>query len=226
MQDGGGLFLKVDGQSKSWVYRYQLKKKRRKIGFGPYPVISLKAALERHREAQVLVKQGTHNLGHWKALTRRGALHEIAQAYLATKQKLKRGGEAGRWMSPLETHIFPTLGDLSVIDLTVDNVSDTLQPIWQDKHPTAVKALTRLGQIIRWSGGRDTRIDVTLSNRVNENLGEVAQSMRNWAALCSEVELPIRSQDDCKQGRLEMEYFAGIDVSLRALARFQIRLNG
>ncbi|WP_420806497.1 phage integrase central domain-containing protein [Octadecabacter arcticus] len=78
----------------------------------------------------------------------------MAQAYLGTKQKLKRGGEAGRWMSPLETHIFPTLGDLSVIDLTVDNVSDTLQPIWQDKHPTAVKALTRLGQIIRWSGGR------------------------------------------------------------------------
>jgi hypothetical protein len=74
MQDGGGLFLKVDGQSKSWVYRYQLKKKRRKIGFGPYPVISLKAALERHREAQVLVKQGTHTLGHWKALTRRGGL--------------------------------------------------------------------------------------------------------------------------------------------------------
>ena len=72
MQDGGGLFLKVDGQSKSWVYRYQLKKKRRKIGFGPYPVISLKAALERHREAQVLVEQGTHTLGHWKALTRRG----------------------------------------------------------------------------------------------------------------------------------------------------------
>ena len=104
-------------------------------------------------------------------------------------------------MSPLETYIFPTLGDLSVIDLTVDNASDTLQPIWQDKHPTAVKALTRLGQIIRWSGGRDTRIDVTLSNRMNENLGEVAQSMRNWAALCSEVELPLRSQDSCEQGR-------------------------
>jgi hypothetical protein len=68
-------------------------------------------------------------------------------------------------MSPLETHIFPTLGNLSVIDLTVDNVSDTLQPIWQDKHPTAVKALTRLGQIIRWSGGRDTRINVTLGPR-------------------------------------------------------------
>ena len=61
MQDGGGLFLKVDGQSKSWVYRYQLKKKRRKIGFGPYPVISLKAALERYREAQVLVRLRTHN---------------------------------------------------------------------------------------------------------------------------------------------------------------------
>jgi hypothetical protein len=42
--------------------------------------------------------------------------------------------------------------------------------------------------------------------------------MRNWAALCCEFELPIGSQDDCEQGRLEMEYFAGIDVSLRSCA--------
>ena len=42
--------------------------------------------------------------------------------------------------------------------------------------------------------------------------------MRNWAALCCEVELPIRSQDDCEQGRKKMEYFAGIDVSLRSCA--------
>ena len=42
--------------------------------------------------------------------------------------------------------------------------------------------------------------------------------MRNWAALCSEVEIPIRSQDDCEQGRKKMVYYAGIDVSLRSCA--------
>jgi len=30
-QDGAGLYLKVDGGSKSWVYRYQLRKKRTKV---------------------------------------------------------------------------------------------------------------------------------------------------------------------------------------------------
>lgn len=86
-------------------------------------------------------------------------------------------------MSPLETNIFPALGDLPIIDLTVDNISDALRPIWQDKHPTAVKALTRLGQIIRWTGGRDTRIDVNLTKRVKENLGEVAHKVEHHRAL-------------------------------------------
>ncbi|MDF1804653.1 Arm DNA-binding domain-containing protein [Thalassovita sp.] len=43
-QDGAGLYLKVDGGSKSWVYRYQLRKKRTKVGLGPYPAISLATA--------------------------------------------------------------------------------------------------------------------------------------------------------------------------------------
>lgn len=183
-QDGAGLYLKVDGGSKSWVYRYQLRKKRTKYGLGPYPAISLAMARERHREAESLVKQGIHPKEHYEAQTRRGApLREVAEDYLKTKQKLKRGGEAGRWMSPLETHLFPSLGDLPVIDLTVDNISDALRPIWHDKHPTAVKALTRLGQIIRWTGGRDTRIDVNLSKRVSENLGEVAHKIEHHRAL-------------------------------------------
>lgn len=183
-QDGAGLFLKVDGGSRSWVYRYQLRKRRKKVGLGPYPAISLAAARERHREAETLVKQGIHPKDHWEVQRRRGApLRSVAEDYLKTKQKLKRKGEAGRWMSPLDTHVFPALGALPIIDLTVDNISDALRPIWHDKHPTAVKALTRLGQIIRWSGGRDTRIDVALSKRVAENLGEVAHKVEHHRAL-------------------------------------------
>lgn len=184
LYDGRGLILRVDRGSKSWGYRYQLRKMRTTIGLGPYPAISLAAARERHREAETLVKQGIHPNDHWEAQRRRGApLREVAEDYLKTKQKLKRGGVAGRWMSPLETHVFPDLGDLPIVDLTVDNISDALRPIWQDKHPTAVKALTRLGQIIRWTGGRDTRIDVNLSKRVAENLGEVAHKVEHHRAM-------------------------------------------
>ena len=50
--------------------------------------------------------------------------------------------------------------------------------------------------------------------------------MRNWATLCSEVELPISLQDDCEQGRKKMAYFAGIDASLRSCALCIVDFKG
>jgi hypothetical protein len=43
--DGGGLYLRVSGSgAKSWVFRYQLDGKRRDMGIGPFPQISLAEA--------------------------------------------------------------------------------------------------------------------------------------------------------------------------------------
>ena len=39
--DGGGLYLQVRANSKSWIYRYTVGSKQTWMGFGPYPAISL-----------------------------------------------------------------------------------------------------------------------------------------------------------------------------------------
>src|SRR5215469_11904159 len=45
LHDGGGLYLRVSGTStKSWVFRFQLDGKRRDMGLGPYPDVSLAEA--------------------------------------------------------------------------------------------------------------------------------------------------------------------------------------
>src|SRR5215472_13902162 len=45
LHDGGGLYLRVSRTgSKSWVFRFQLDGKRRDMGLGPYPEISLAEA--------------------------------------------------------------------------------------------------------------------------------------------------------------------------------------
>src|SRR5437773_4618637 len=45
LHDGGGLYLRVSASgAKSWVYRFQLGKKRRDMGLGSYPDISLAEA--------------------------------------------------------------------------------------------------------------------------------------------------------------------------------------
>ena len=50
LHDGGGLYLSVSATgAKSWVFRFQLDGKRRDMGLGPFPDISLAAARERRQ---------------------------------------------------------------------------------------------------------------------------------------------------------------------------------
>ena len=45
LHDGGGLYLRVSAAgAKSWVFRFQLEGKRRDMGLGPFPDISLAEA--------------------------------------------------------------------------------------------------------------------------------------------------------------------------------------
>lgn len=45
LHDGGGLYLRVSSTgAKSWVFRFQLDGKRRDMGLGPFPDISLAEA--------------------------------------------------------------------------------------------------------------------------------------------------------------------------------------
>src|SRR6202043_2490299 len=45
LHDGGGLYVRVSATgAKSWVFRFQLDGKRRDMGLGPYPDISLAEA--------------------------------------------------------------------------------------------------------------------------------------------------------------------------------------
>src|SRR5215211_7531810 len=51
LHDGGGLYLRVSASgAKSWVFRFQLDGKRRDMGLGPYPDVSLADARARAGE--------------------------------------------------------------------------------------------------------------------------------------------------------------------------------
>jgi hypothetical protein len=48
--DGGGLWLRIEGGSKTWVYRFMIAGRARSMGFGPYPDVSLADARARAME--------------------------------------------------------------------------------------------------------------------------------------------------------------------------------
>lgn len=156
--DGDGLILNKKGSGGKWVYRYSHLKKRREMGLGAYPAISLADARKmRDRWASELAVGRdpieVRNAEQAAAIAERDkrdpTFEEMTRiVFEARKETLKGDGERGRWMSPLETHIFPKIGQRRMSDLHQKDISDALADIWKTKHPTAIKALRRINIVV------------------------------------------------------------------------------
>src|SRR5215469_1093924 len=59
LHDGGGLYLRVSATgAKAWVFRFQIDGKRRDMGLGPYPDVSLAEARGKATEHRKLRHDG------------------------------------------------------------------------------------------------------------------------------------------------------------------------
>ena len=57
--DGDGLYLQVTATgAKSWIYAFTLTGRRREMGLGPYPAITLAAARQEAAKARAVVAAG------------------------------------------------------------------------------------------------------------------------------------------------------------------------
>ncbi|WP_236829068.1 MULTISPECIES: hypothetical protein [unclassified Bartonella] len=52
---------------------------------------------------------------------------------------MKNEGKVARWLTPLELHIFPKLGDMPITELTQVDIKGCISPIWKTKNETANK---------------------------------------------------------------------------------------
>ena len=58
--DGGGLILRLNGKgAANWLHRYQMNGKRRDMGLGSYPTVSLADARAKVAEARKLIADGS-----------------------------------------------------------------------------------------------------------------------------------------------------------------------
>jgi hypothetical protein len=126
--DGQGLMLLVKASgARSWVFRYQIKGRRRDMGFGAWPEISLARARERAMEARRAIALGQDPLTvkpEKKKLTFEGA----AEALIAAKRDGWRNAKhAAQWTSTLARYAFPTLGLLEVQTVTTENILEVLR---------------------------------------------------------------------------------------------------
>lgn len=155
-----GLLLRVSPtDTRSWILRVTVGKKRRDIGLGGYPSVTLAQARERAREARRLIEEGIDPAERRKAaklalVASQEAMtfKQATAAFLRVKQTEWRNPKhRDQWQSTLETYAFPVMGDLPVAKVELRHVVDTLEPIWTTRTETAKRLRGRIEHVLSWA---------------------------------------------------------------------------
>lgn len=154
--DGAGLWLyKRENGGAQWVARVTVNGKRREMGLGPYPDVSLSEARANAADARKIARSGKDPIREREKQKRdarrdQHIFRDVAlEAYETKKAELKDDGKAGGWFSPLENHIIPKLGNTPIREIDQLDIRDALLPIWHDMASTAEKALYRTSIVLQ-----------------------------------------------------------------------------
>lgn len=188
--DGGGLWLvKREDGGAQWVLRVTVHGRRREMGLGGYPSLSLAQAREVAQRWRSVAAQGRDPVKEREAESRAMRREDIslavitADAFEARKAELKGDGKAGRWMSPLSLHVLPKLGKVPVTDLDQRDIRDTLAPIWHTKADTARKAMNRLSIVLRHAAALGLDVDLQATEKAKALLGKSRHRAKNIPAM-------------------------------------------
>ncbi len=154
--DGGGLLLFI-GKSgrKSWVQRITIAGRRRDIGLGSYPSVSLAGARRKAMENRAAVAEGRDPLAEKRTLkmpTFREAAYIVHET---NKPRWRNASHIRGWIQTLERHAVPVLGKVPLDQIDRMGVLQVLTPIWTSRPETARRVRQRMRTIFKWAMAHD-----------------------------------------------------------------------
>lgn len=159
--DGGGLWINVTNTgAKSWVFRFDIDKKRYHMGLGSIITVSLPEARATALNYRKLLLEKINPLTQRQQTViqtkieteSRKTFAECAYQYIEDNRAgWKNVKHANQWTTTLKTYAFPHIGHISVADITTKMIVDLLRPIWVDKAETANRLRGRIQTVLDWA---------------------------------------------------------------------------
>jgi len=169
---GPGLYLRVQHSRadangmirvlKGWIFRYALAGKRRDMGLGSFPAVSLADARRKADDARRKIDDGTDPVAAARAaaLAAGGipSFKDAAEQFIASHRDGWRNPKhRQQWENTLATYAHPVIGEMSVADVAVGDVLRVLEPVWKAKPETATRLRGRIEAVIDWAIAREYR---------------------------------------------------------------------
>jgi len=156
-----GLALQVTGTgARSWILRAMVGGKRRDMGLGGFPDVTLAGAKEKAREKRDQIDKGIDPIEDRRA--KKSALaaavagamtfSDAASAYIAVKEAGWKNAKHGdQWRNTLATYADPIIGKVYVGSIEKEHILKILSPIWTTKTETASRLRGRIESVLDWA---------------------------------------------------------------------------
>ena len=211
--DGNGLYLVVDKSgNKRWLLRIVVRGKRRDIGLGGWPTVSLADARnEAALMGQIARKGGDPLEERRKRLVQCPTFREAAKRVHAEHSgSWKNAKHAAQWINTLDTYVFPRFGKLPVDKVGTADVIGALTPIWLTEQETARRVRQRIGTVLDWAKAKGYRNDENPVRSVTKALPKQLKSHSHHASLpyseVSDFLTALRVSDSGASARLAFEF--------------------
>lgn len=156
-----GLYLQLAPKGgRTWILRMLVGGRRRDIGLGGFPTVTLAQARDKAREARYKVERGIDPIEERKAARtrliearRKGMLFSEAvdRALAAKLDSFRNEKHRAQWRSTLDSYALPEIGAFPVAQIDTAAVLRCLQPIWATKTETASRLRGRIEAVLSWA---------------------------------------------------------------------------
>jgi integrase len=157
-----GLYLRTQGTSKSYIFKYQFAGKRRELGVGSAKDYTVTAVKARVAKLRLMILEGIDPAEEIKKQKAKAAekaakveltkptFEEFAPQAIAQLKFLRNWRSPkneAQWYSTMKTYVYPFFGSKEIDTVTKEDVLAALSPIWYRIIDTADKVQSRIEQI-------------------------------------------------------------------------------
>ncbi len=160
--DGLGLYFRVKGNSRGWIFRYRPtgRKSCRDLGLGGYPEVTLKAARQARDDARKQLRDGVDPIGQRRAQAQQRkeqatleimTFKKCVAAYLAGVKKGWSKASVDKWEGNLSNYAYPVLGELPVTQIDAALVRRVLSPVWEKSADLANRLRRKIEKVLDYA---------------------------------------------------------------------------
>ena len=150
--DGEGLHLFIGKNGrKNWVQRITVDGRRRDIGLGGFPTVSLAQARKRASDNRESIGNGRDPVAEKRRLSIPTFSETAYAVHEANKPRWRNGSHTSAWIQTLQRHAFPKIGNKHIDKIGRTDVLNVLTPIWSTRPETARRVRQRMRTIFRWA---------------------------------------------------------------------------